>query len=122
MYFKVFLLFWSGLLTVGVSLYYFLIRPDEVFEIRIDSSIEKLDTIFRPKYKYGSDYTTICIKESIESNDTIMFSNRKYYNEIPYKSKVCQDGVEMGDAHFELHYNRYKASKVLYHVRYEYYR
>lgn len=42
------------------SFYYFFIMPDEVFEIKIDPGVEKLNTIYYPKLGSRGQYNIIC--------------------------------------------------------------
>jgi hypothetical protein len=47
------------------------------FEINIDSSIEKIDTSFYPKYRDLSNYSNICCTYTQFSNDTVIVDSIK---------------------------------------------
>ena len=58
-YLKLLLLTLGGIFSLAGLFFYFFVMPDEVFEINIDSSIEKIDTSFYPKYRDLSNYSNI---------------------------------------------------------------
>ncbi|HMT77265.1 MAG: hypothetical protein KBF75_09805 [Saprospiraceae bacterium] len=120
-HFKLIFMYFGGLISVLILFFYFFVMPDEVFEINIDSSVEKLDTFYVPKLGSGGHYNNICRIFNYEMNDSIKYNGLPSYLSSVKEGKACSDGYEMvGDTiHFE--YNRYKATKVKIKLRYEFY-
>lgn len=112
-------MFWTTLGTLVFGFYYFFVMPDEVFEINIDSTIEKLDTVYYPKLGSGGHYNTICYIYHREMDDTIMLDGERLIK--TKKGRVCSDGYEVLGDSIPFHYNRYKAKNVKIMMRYEFY-
>lgn len=88
-------MFWTGLFSTLGLIYYTLVLPDEVFEINIDTSIEKLDTFYIPKLGSGGHYNRICRSYHYEMDDTIYLNRIFSFLPEVKQGRVCGDGYEM---------------------------
>ena len=121
-YLKILLMTLGGIFSLAGLFFYFFIMPDEVFEINIDSSIEKIDTSFYPKYRDLSNYSNICCTYTQFSNDTVIVDSIKKVLFNPERNgRGCREGRLWGEPPFKISYNKYKADSVFIHIKYEFY-
>lgn len=118
---KVFIMFCTGLFSILGLFYYFFVLPNEVFEITIDSSVEKLDTVYYPKLGSGGHYNNICKTYYYEMDDTIIYNGIKSFNNHK-KKRICGDGYEVvSDTVIQINYVQYNAKNVKIYLKYEFY-
>jgi hypothetical protein len=118
-YLKILIMSIGGIFSIVGLFFYFFVMPDEVFELNIDASVEKLDTFYLPKLGSGGHYNNICRIYHYEFNDTIIINKEKRIKNK--EGKYCSDGYEMVGDTIRFEYDRYKATKVKIKLRYEFY-
>ena len=97
--------------------YKFIILPDEVFEIKINSKTLSLDTVYIPK-KY--DNVTICKKIFYYCDDTVILNNMKVKSNN-VSAERCGESFDIADKEIKISYRKYKADSVKIEYRYEYF-